>query len=125
MRWVASQPLATLFTLTLACAEIRAGISFMADPGRKIALEEWLMRKVRPFFGSRILEADEETWLSTLAVLKRNKAARRTMPTVDLLFAAAADRHGMVLVTRNVRDFVGTGIPILNPWLESPAVETP
>jgi len=32
------------------------------------------------------------------------------------LIAATALVHGMTLVTRNLEDFVGTGITVVNPW---------
>ncbi|MGA2115642.1 MAG: hypothetical protein ABSH56_12950 [Bryobacteraceae bacterium] len=34
----------------------------------------------------------------------------------DGLIAATALEHGLVIVTRNVRDFAGLGVEILNPW---------
>lgn len=33
------------------------------------------------------------------------------------MIAATALAHGMVLVTRNVRDFEGMGVRLLDPWL--------
>ncbi len=59
LAWVGDQKLETLCTLTLAFAEIRAGIALVADPKRKDELDVWLRHKVRPFFGSRALEVDE------------------------------------------------------------------
>jgi predicted nucleic acid-binding protein len=40
----------------------------------------------------------------------------RTVSQADALLAAAAWRSGLVLATRNVRDFEGFGIPLLNPF---------
>ena len=34
----------------------------------------------------------------------------------DMLIAATAAHHGLVLVTRNVRDFAGCGVSLLNPF---------
>jgi len=34
----------------------------------------------------------------------------------DGLIAATALEHDLVIVTRNVKDFVGLGLVILNPW---------
>ncbi len=46
------------------------------------------------------------------------------MPTVDLMFASVAGRHDMVLVTRNLQDFAGMGVTVLNPWLAEPIIAT-
>ena len=32
------------------------------------------------------------------------------------MIAATALHHGMIVVTRNVRDFVPMGVPVINPW---------
>jgi toxin FitB len=34
----------------------------------------------------------------------------------DLLIAATALEHGLVVVTRNVRHFEGTGVPVIDPF---------
>jgi toxin FitB len=34
----------------------------------------------------------------------------------DLLLAATAHVYGLTVVTRNIRDFEKTGVPLLNPW---------
>jgi len=46
--------------------------------------------------------------------------AGRPVPTVDGLLAATALQHDLVLVTRNVRDYTGLGVRLLNPWDAQP-----
>ena len=36
----------------------------------------------------------------------------------DGMIAATALEHGLTLVTRNVKDFAGLGVVLLNPWDE-------
>ena len=120
MGWVDGQPTAALYTVSLAFAEIRAGIERVADPVRRADLAHWLDFRVRPLFGSRVIDADEAVWSAMLQILARLKAAHRTIPVTDLVFAAAAERHQMVVVTRNMRHFAGTGVRVLNPWVASP-----
>jgi len=38
---------------------------------------------------------------------------------VDAVIAATALEHGLTLVTRNVKDFAGLGVVLLNPWDEA------
>ena len=38
------------------------------------------------------------------------------VPTSDGLIAATALTHGLSVVTRNVKDFEPTGVPLINPW---------
>lgn len=49
--------------------------------------------------------------------LRAQLAARgQVREQADMLIAATAQVHALTLVTRNVRDFDGCGIPVLNPF---------
>lgn len=45
----------------------------------------------------------------------------RTLTAADALIAATAIVHGATVVTRNVRDFVGLSVDVLNPFDPKPA----
>jgi predicted nucleic acid-binding protein len=40
----------------------------------------------------------------------------KTGNPADLLIAATARVHNLVIVSRNVRDFAGTGVVVYDPW---------
>lgn len=42
----------------------------------------------------------------------------RPLPVIDALIAATARVHGMIVVTRNVKDFELAGVQVLNPFAE-------
>jgi len=49
--------------------------------------------------------------------LRGAQAARgQTRTQADMLIAATAQVHRLTVVTRNVRDFEGCGVPVLDPW---------
>jgi hypothetical protein len=52
-------------------------------------------------------------WL-TLARQVQKRGASRSAP--DLLIASTARVHNLILVSRNVKDFAGTGIVLYDPW---------
>ena len=42
--------------------------------------------------------------------------AGRPLPAIDGLLAATASQHDLTLVTRNIKDFAGLEVRLLNPW---------
>jgi predicted nucleic acid-binding protein len=51
-------------------AEIRFGIEFIDDPTRRAALNDWLIRTVRPMFDQRVLPITEEIMLKWRLLLE-------------------------------------------------------
>jgi len=96
----------------LTVGELRRGIDRIRakDQAQATVLERWLHRLTREH-ADRILPIDRrvsEQW-------GRLSAGRSGSP-VDLLMAATAIAHELVLVTRNVRDISWTGVAYLNPF---------
>ncbi len=42
--------------------------------------------------------------------------AARTLPVIDSMLAGVAETRGLIVATRNVKDFEDTGVPVVNPW---------
>jgi predicted nucleic acid-binding protein len=76
--------------------------------------EAWLRRFVQAAVRVLPVEAEDAFWAGE----KRGQLAARgiVLHRADALIAAAAWRRGLVLATRNVRDFSEVGIAVLNPW---------
>ena len=79
-------------------------------------MEQWLEQYLLPLFGGRILPVTlsiGDRW----GVLDAQRQLRgRPLNTADGMIAATALEHGLTIVTRNVRDFIGLGVTVLNPW---------
>jgi toxin FitB len=71
---------------------------------------------IRGQFAGRIVEIDAD--IAEQAGRARAAAAAQGAPAdpVDALIAACALARGATLATRNVRDFVGFGIAVVDPW---------
>ncbi len=114
-RWVNATPEGQMFTSVLTLAEIRFGIELLPAGRRRKQLEVWL-DELRVSFESRLLPvtaAIAERW----AVLSAQSRQRGNPVSVtDGLIAATALECNLTLVTRNVKDFSGLGVDILNPW---------
>ena len=116
--WFAARPASTLFLSVLTLGEIRKGVEAVADAQRRMRLNDWLAADLPAFFTGRILGIDTavaDRWGRMVAT------AGRPLPAIDSLLAATAAQHGLVLVTRNVRDFAGLPVQLLDPWAAAPA----
>ncbi len=102
----------SLFLSVLTLGELTKGVLQLErrNPGAGAPLRAWL-DLLRSDYQGRILGIDgviAETW--------GRLAAIRPRPVVDGLLAATAIVHELTLVTRNARDFEGTGVAIHDPW---------
>ena len=111
-----SCPLDELYVSAVTLAEIRFGIETAQDSTRRSELEQWLAVKIRPMFAGRRLPITEDVMLRWRALVEGGRKSGRTFPQPDLIIAATALDHDLSIVTRNVKDFVGLGLTILNPW---------
>lgn len=59
----------------------------------------------------RILPFTERTAPACVALHVPNARSER-----DAMIAATAIENGFMVVTRNVPDFINTGVQLLNPW---------
>lgn len=109
--WLAKQERIALSVITLE--ELHYGLRLKDLPKKR----EWLDRFVTSCCD--VFPIDPET--ATRAGQMRGELARngKTRTQADLFIAATAWSHNCVLATRNTRDFEGTNIPLLNPFLET------
>ena len=111
--WFAQRPATELYLSVLTLGEIRKGVEALTDSGRRTVLNQWLERELPVFFADRLLPIDAAVahqWGQLLA------KAGRSLPAIDSLLAATALHHNLVLVTRNLKDFAGLPVQVLNPW---------
>jgi predicted nucleic acid-binding protein len=111
--WAARTSVSRHYLSAVTVLEIELGILRVErrDHAQSAVLRDWLERQILPAFEDRILAFDT-------AVARRCAALHvpDPRPERDALIAATALAHGMTVVTRNVVDFAGTGVTLVNPW---------
>lgn len=118
-RWVDSRDPSELYVSSITFAEIRFGIAQLQDANRQHELSHWLEGELRPWFGERVIEIDENVILLWRKMVEVGRQAGRTYSQPDLFLAAAAKMHELCLATRNTSDFSGTSVALTNPWNET------
>ena len=116
LRWIDETDETTLYLSVLTLGEIRKGVAGLAQSRRRARLEVWLEVDLQARFAGRIVPidtrvADRFGWLAAEA-----KRLGRALPVIDGLLAATALHLNLTVVSRDVRDFVATHVPVLNPW---------
>ena len=116
LKWLRSVPPEELYLSSVTIGEIAKGISKLAlnDP-RRARLERWF-DEIRRQFAKQILPFDDVVAVAWGRMVGEGLRCGRPMSLADSQIAATASVHGMKLVTRNVEDMVGMGVPILNPF---------
>jgi predicted nucleic acid-binding protein len=102
---------------TIAIGELAYGIAKLDADMRKARLGEQLTEwRVR--FAARAFAFDMAAAVSYGDILAESRTAGRTMSIPDAQIASIAREQGCALATRNVKDFVTTGLMLINPWTD-------
>lgn len=118
--WSDRQSPQSFYLSTITIAEIRFGIEQVKDTAFCQELTEWLEQGLRPWFRDRLLGVDEDVILRWRWMVEKGRKENYTFSQPDLFIAAIAAVHDLCVVTRNVEDFVKSGVAVFNPFLFTP-----
>ncbi len=112
--WVRSRD-PQLRTTSISLAEIRYGIERLPNGRRKDVLRT-TADDVFGAFEDQVLPFDAAAALEYALIVTNRDDAGLPIDGFDAQIAAICSVHRATLATRNVKDFHGTGIDVMNPW---------
>ena len=115
-QWLADQPAASVFISAITEAELRYGLALMSPGKRRSALAVEIENMLGEDFSGRILPFDSSAAVAFAEIAAERRQAGRPISQADAQIAAIARSRGAALATRNVPDFEGCGVEIINPW---------
>lgn len=119
IEWLRQQDSDSLYLSVVTIGEIKKGIAKRGGDDRAIELEIWLRTTILGTFADRILPVDGSVAMEWGRICGESERIGKKRPAVDALIAATALHHKMKLVTRNVDDMAGMGVPIFNPFADN------
>ena len=117
--WVRDRDRRELRTTAITLAEIRYGIARLPDGRRKQVLLT-AADDIFSAFADQVVPVDTAAAEHYAVIASSREQAGKPIAGFDALIAAVCRSQGATLATRNVSDFDGTGIEIIDPWLQSP-----
>lgn len=115
LAWLDAQGPADLALTAVTVAELRAGAARLPVSRRRASLERWLAGDALASVGSVLPFGSEATQFYADIVASRRRAGR-PVSVLDAQIAAICRQYDATLATRNVKDFEGTGVELINPW---------
>lgn len=113
--WLGRQARGSLVTTAITVAEIRLGLARLPD-GRRAAELRQLADEVLGAFPGQVLPFDAAAATLYGDIAAARERGGRPVDALDARIAAICRTHSAPLATRNTRDFVGTGVELLDPW---------
>lgn len=104
-----------LWLSAVVLAELRGGAAQLPVGQRRRALEDQF-DVLEALYGDRLLPFDAVTARHYALIVETARQRGRPIATADAMIAATAVQHGARLATRDLGDFAGAPVELINPW---------
>lgn len=115
--WLDRQAEDDLLTTVVTVHEMRYGIERREPGRRRRELERDISQLFEEAFAGRVLELDRSAAEASGRIQAARERSGRPISLGDCLIAGIAVARGATVVTRDVEDFAGAGVPVIDPWL--------
>ena len=116
LAWFADHGADTLFLTAVSEAELRTGAAILPAGQRRDRLVGAIDAMIDQDFAGRILPFDSPAARSYAEIAASRRTAGKPIMDADCQIASIARVRDAAIATRNVKDFEGSGISVINPW---------
>jgi predicted nucleic acid-binding protein len=116
MRWVNAQPTTSLYVTSITQAEIFYGILLLPKGRRRDVIAAAASEMFEQDFAGRILAFGSDAARAYANIAATRRRAGRPVSALDAQIAAIARSNDAVVATRNVEDFEGCSVDVVDPW---------
>jgi toxin FitB len=113
--WFSARVATGLFTTTITQAEILYGIALLASAGRGSRLIGAAREMFASDFAGRILSFDQAAAQAYADIAAARRRAGQPIAQFDAQIAAIARSRDASVASRNIADFEGCGISLIDP----------
>ena len=114
--WFGDHDSGDLFISAVTEAELRTGVAILPDGPRRDRLQLAIDAMIYQDFQGRVLPFDSLAAKAYAEIAAQRRAAGHPIAEADCQIAAIARASDAPIATRNVKDFDGCGIRVINPW---------
>jgi predicted nucleic acid-binding protein len=115
-QWFKNQPAESLWITSITIFEASFGIEQVDDAVRRNALRTAFEAALSNVVRGRILSFDTAAAYEAATLVAERRRRSRTVELRDTQIAGIVRAHKATLATRNTRDFVDAGVPLVDPW---------
>ena len=116
--WVGGRPARSLYVTSITQAEVMHGILLLPKGRRRESLEAAAAAMFAVELAGRVLAFASDAAIPYAQIAVARRRAGRPISHFDAQIAAIARVHGATVATRNVGDFEGCEVDVINPWSE-------
>lgn len=114
--WLSVQDSTKFVISVITEAELYYGVEILPVGRRRDRLTALIKDILQYEFAGRILPFDSSAARSFALIGASRKAAGLPISHSDCMIAAVAHSQEVIVATRNIKDFEGCGIKLINPW---------
>ena len=114
--WINDQPVRSLWLTSITIFEIELGIERLAQGRRQQQLSKAFIESVQEDFCGQVIDFHDAAAREAARFWARRERAGRPVGRQDAMIAGIALANGFSIATRNIKDFEGADITLIDPW---------